>query len=67
VLTTIIFKLNNKWYFKNAASGNDANVIENSVPHLQAYITEHKLKENQQIANDERTEGLKKQKSDGEI
>lgn len=49
VLATIIFKCSdNKWYFKNAASGNDANMIEDSLPHLQAYIREHKIKETQE-------------------
>lgn len=60
VLMTIIFKLNGKWFFKNAASGSKANVIEGSVPHLQAFVREHKLKETQQKILDSAPAGLRK-------
>eukprot|EP00603_Paraphysomonas_imperforata_P008490 CAMPEP_0114423528 /NCGR_PEP_ID=MMETSP0103-20121206/6196_1 /TAXON_ID=37642 ORGANISM="Paraphysomonas imperforata, Strain PA2" /NCGR_SAMPLE_ID=MMETSP0103 /ASSEMBLY_ACC=CAM_ASM_000201 /LENGTH=570 /DNA_ID=CAMNT_0001592195 /DNA_START=267 /DNA_END=1979 /DNA_ORIENTATION=- len=63
VLTTVIFKLDDKWYFKNAASGSNANLIVDSVPHLQAYIREHTLKETQRKILDEVPAGFKRMKS----
>ena len=60
VLMTIIFKLGGKWFFKNAASGSNSNVIEGSVPHLQAFIREHQLKETQQKILDSVPAGMKK-------
>lgn len=60
VLMTIIFRLGGKWYFKNAASGSDSNVIEGSVPHLQAFIREHALKETQQKIIDSVPAGMRR-------
>lgn len=63
VLTTVIFKLDDKWYFKNAACGSNANLIIDSVPHLQAYIRDHSLKEAQRKILDNVPAGLKRMKS----
>ena len=47
VLTTIMFKVDDQWFFKNAASGSDSNVVEGSVPHLKKFISDNQLVETQ--------------------